>query len=188
MTTQKSAEDRLSGLAPVVDAQSRILILGTFPSQLSLKRGEYYANPQNQFWKIMENLFEIPAHSPYHERIRELQSEHIALWDVIRTCRRTGSSDAAIIDDEPNDLPGFLEHHPQLRYILLNGKRGFPWIRRFVKADQLPHHLVIECLPSTSPANARYTLEEKIRKWQILKDFVGQGGEQAAELVMQKEQ
>ena len=90
------ADNRKWGLPPVVGPDPRILVLGSFPSALSLEKEEYYANPRNQFFAIIESLISIKKDSPYQERISDLKERHIALWDVIQSCTRQGSSDTRI--------------------------------------------------------------------------------------------
>ena len=100
------------GLPPVTGSRPRVLILGSFPSVLSLERSEYYGNPKNRFWAIMEELFAIPAALPYAERCQRLTQEGIALWDVVRGCTRAGSADSRIRNPLPNDIAGFIRAHP----------------------------------------------------------------------------
>jgi TDG/mug DNA glycosylase family protein len=147
------------GLAPVSGRDPAILILGSYPSSLSLAKNEYYGNPQNQFWKIIESLLEIDHTIPYTSRIALLTEQRIALWDVIFTCTREGSADTAIRDPVPNDIRGFIEDHPTIRCIALNGNTAGRYFKTM--APGLPYII----LPSTSPANARMTLAQKTQSW-----------------------
>ncbi|WML67511.1 MAG: Hypoxanthine DNA glycosylase [Methanoregula sp. SKADARSKE-2] len=153
-----------TGLLPVLGDHPILLILGSFPSCLSLTQGEYYGNPQNQFWRIMEDLFSIPVTLPYAERIRQLERCHIALWDVVNSCTRTGSSDAKIRDPVFNDIPGLLKRYPTIRIIVCNGTTA----RRYVGQMKCIPVASIHTLPATSPANATVTIREKIERWRMV--------------------
>ncbi|MDP3564029.1 MAG: DNA-deoxyinosine glycosylase [Methanoregula sp.] len=154
-----------AGFPAVAGDTPRILILGSFPSVLSLRHTEYYGNPQNHFWKIMDQLFGINHLRPYRERIACLTGHRIALWDVVRTCTRAGSADEQIREPVFNDISGFLTAHPTVQLIVLNGSTAGRYYRRM----HLPHAIEHHILPSTSPANTRYTLAEKINAWQIVR-------------------
>jgi double-stranded uracil-DNA glycosylase len=151
----------MSGLHPVAGRGSRVLILGSFPSAISLAHGEYYGNPRNQFWRIMEEHFAIPAELPYPERIARLGDRRVALWDVIGTCERPGSADSRIRNPVPNDITGFARVHPSIRLIALNGSTAGRFYHRFV---EVPGLLAVT-LPSTSPAHAALTFAEKVERW-----------------------
>jgi double-stranded uracil-DNA glycosylase len=161
MTAGSSRTDRSlgAGLAPVTQENPAVLILGSYPSVQSLAKREYYGNPQNRFWAIMERIFGINRTLPYAARTARLAECHIALWDVLASCSREGSADATITDTVPNDIAGFLASHPSVRCIALNGTAA----GKFFARDITPVPVVV--LPSTSPANARLTLEEKTRIW-----------------------
>jgi double-stranded uracil-DNA glycosylase len=151
---------KLSGLPPVFDADARCLILGSFPSPASLAAGQYYAHPQNQFWRLVgDSLGEPLAGLPYAERLIRVRTHGIAIWDVYRTCRRDGALDSAIREAEDNRLDGLLGQAPWLRTVLFNGKTAARFAERF--ADR---GLAVRDLPSSSPA---YTLAygEKLRSW-----------------------
>jgi len=147
------------GLPPVTGRDPEILILGSFPSLMSLGKGEYYGNPKNQFWKIMEILFGIDPACPYTTRTTLLVEHHVALWDVLASCSRDGSMDSAIRDPVANDIRGFIAAHPTIRYIALNGTTAGRYFRR------LNPGLTGHVLPSTSPAYASMSLTEKARCW-----------------------
>jgi TDG/mug DNA glycosylase family protein len=147
------------GLAPIAGRDPQILILGSFPSRMSLEKGEYYGNPQNQFWKIMEQLFGIDPTLPYTVRTARLVEHRIALWDVLRFCSRNGSADTAIRNPAPNDIRGFVAAHPTVRCMVLNGSTAARYFKKMNPG--LPGRI----LPSTSPAYARMPLAEKARHW-----------------------
>jgi double-stranded uracil-DNA glycosylase len=179
---------RLTGLSPLVGESPRVLILGSFPSEISLSKKEYYANPRNRFWHVMEALLGIAAVLPYHVRTVKLKEKRIALWDVTKECEREGSDDAAIKNEAMNDIPGFLRDHPSVSVIILNGKRAAHiFHRQFHEGAPGPAGsrgrpggegalwtwipgIMIFTLPSTSPANARFGLPQLEDAWSILKE------------------
>jgi hypoxanthine-DNA glycosylase len=153
------------GLPPVQGISTEVLILGSFPSCQSLLHKEYYGNPQNHFWKIVEALFQIDRHLPYSVRTSRLTDHKIALWDVVSTCCRQGSADARIRSPVFNDLQGFFESCPSLRLVVLNGSTA----GRYYTMMKIPVPVPAVVLPSTSPANTRFTLGEKVRRWEIIR-------------------
>lgn len=159
MTPDRCRTGRPSGLAPVVGNNPRVLILGSYPSLQSLAKREYYGNPHNRFWTIVEQVFGIDRSLPYAARTAQLTGRGVALWDVLASCAREGSADVTIRDTVPNDIAGFLESHHTVRCIALNGTAA----GKFFVRNSCPVPAVV--LPSTSPANARLPLDEKIRIW-----------------------
>jgi TDG/mug DNA glycosylase family protein len=156
------------GLSPVTGSDPRILILGSFPSVLSLERQEYYGNPKNRFWAVMEEIFFIPLSLPYPERTALLTRQGIALWDVVASCERPGSADNQIKNPVPNDIAGFIRDHPMVQLVALNGGTAGRLYHRLAEVPGL--HCVV--LPSTSPANAAMPFREKVRAWEVLKKQV----------------
>jgi len=154
-----------AGFLPVTGDTPRVLILGSFPSVQSLRHSEYYGNPQNHFWKIMELLFAIDHLLPYRDRIEYLTGHHIALWDVVQSCTRRGSADDEIREPVFNDISGFFTAHPTVRLIVLNGTAA----GRYYRWMNMPPAIEKRVLPSTSPANTRYTLAEKVKAWEIVR-------------------
>ena len=155
----------LSGLDPVTGSAPRVLILGSFPSRISLAGREYYGNPKNQFWPVMERLFLITAGLGYPDRIAILTDNGVALWDVIRACKRAGSADSRIRNPLPNDIRKFVRTHPTIRLVALNGSTAGGYYERFNEIPGVPSVV----LPSTSPANARLPFAEKVRRWEAVK-------------------
>jgi TDG/mug DNA glycosylase family protein len=153
------------GLPPVHDELPEVVILGSFPSRQSLLKKEYYGNPRNHFWQIIEALFPIDHHLPYGVRTSRLVDHRIALWDVIWTCSREGSADARIQGPVFNDLAGFLVSFPTLHLVALNGSSA----GRYYHQLNIPASVPAVVLPSTSPANTRFTLKEKVRSWEIIR-------------------
>lgn len=160
------------GLPPVVGEEPGVLLLGSFPSEISLSRSEYYANPRNQAWRLLGALFGAHAELAYSLRIEKLKARRVALWDVFQSCEREGSSDSAINLRTAtfNDLPEFLEAHPSVRMIGLNGEKAFKAFKDRFAALESPR-LVIVPLPSSSPAHAAMTFLDKVAKWEVLQDF-----------------
>ncbi|MCX6696091.1 MAG: DNA-deoxyinosine glycosylase [Methanoregula sp.] len=161
------APERTPGLPPVTGTSPEVLVLGSFPSRQSLLRCEYYGNSRNHFWQIVNVLFLIDRDLPYATRIARLAAHHIALWDVIHSCRREGSADDRIRDPVKNDIAGFLATHPSVRLIALNGTAA----KKFYFAPKnLPESRIAAILlPSTSPANTRLSLAKKIQRWEIIR-------------------
>jgi TDG/mug DNA glycosylase family protein len=155
----------LTGLSPVIGNSPRVLILGSFPGRMSLSASEYYGNPRNHFWQIAGAVLGFDPALPYAARVAELMDHGIALWDVVHSCRREGSADLRIHDPVYNDLTGFLLIHPTIRSVALNGTAaGRFWHAATAHAASCPR-VTVMVLPSTSPANARLTLAEKVQRW-----------------------
>ena len=162
------ALERITGISPVTGSVPEVLILGSFPSIQSLIAGEYYGNPRNHFWQIAEAVLAIDRTLPYATRVAQLAGRGIALWDVIHTCRREGSADMRIRDPVYNDLPGFLTAHPTIRLVVLNGTAAGRFWHTATGSSPLPVWTSVLILPSTSPANARIPIAEKIRNWEVI--------------------
>ncbi|AGA35194.1 G:T/U mismatch-specific uracil/thymine DNA-glycosylase [Thioalkalivibrio nitratireducens DSM 14787] len=159
----------LTSLPPVLRADTRLLILGSFPGVASLQAGQYYAHPRNQFWPILGDLLGEPLHDrDYSERIGYLLERRIGLWDVYATCVRPGSLDSSIRDAVPNDLGTLLRQAPRLRMIVHNGAES---ARRMREVKALG--IAAWRLPSTSPANARLGYHAKRSLWREALDAAG---------------
>lgn len=156
----------LKGLPFEPGGTPRVLILGSFPSPLSLEAGEYYANPRNQFWDIIESQLGISKRLPYAEKLAGLMSNHIGLWDVIFSCERRGAMDNAIRNAIPNDIPLFLHHHPTIRVVIANGTTAGRYLGKF--SAEFHSDVRVHTLPSTSPANARTSFSKKLRAWEVV--------------------
>ncbi len=166
---------KLTGLPPIAPDRPRILILGSMPGGESLRQQRYYAHPRNAFWKIMARFLGFDETSldslDYAHRTRKLKQHHIALWDVLKHCERQGSLDSAIqpASEEPNDLAGFLRDHDRIKTVLFNGGKAEKSFNRHIR-PQLHHshaaNIQFFRLPSSSPANAQLTFEEKYAIWQ----------------------
>jgi double-stranded uracil-DNA glycosylase len=169
------ATERLS-LLPVAAETARVLVLGSMPGNESLRRFEYYAHPGNRFWRLIEDEVGVARSSPYHDRIAALKDAGIALWDVLRYCRREGSLDHSIeiATEEPNDLLGFLRTHRSISTIALNGRKAAVTYYRLLAAhvdSAFAGRMKVFELPSTSPANTRFTYEALRREWKDVLDM-----------------
>lgn len=160
------------GFAPVEPTRARTLILGTLPSAESIRRGEYYAHPRNAFWPIMGELFGAGRDLPYPERLNKLAARGVMLWDVLRAAYRPGSLDSAIHPRwlVPNDIPGLLERHPELKVIAFNGGPAEHLFHRHVakKCRGFLDGVELVRLPSTSPAHASKSAGEKLGVWKAI--------------------
>ena len=151
----------LQGLPPIIDARARVLILGSFPSTASLAAQQYYAHPQNQFWRILgEVIGQSLKEMDYPARLVAVQAAGIAIWDIYASCERAGSLDTAIRDAIPNDLAALRKSAPALRRICFNGRTA---ARRIREVEAMGFE--VEVLPSTSPAHAGMSFEQKLARW-----------------------
>lgn len=161
--------NHLQCLAPIVPARPELLILGSLPGRKSLEMQQYYAHPQNAFWKLIAGIFGAGSSLPYEQKVKILTARHIALWDVLAAAERPGSLDSSIVhaSAEANDFATFYRAHPHIRRVLFNGR----------KAEELYGRLVLprvsaefagmryRCMPSTSPAHAGMTFAKKLDSW-----------------------
>jgi hypoxanthine-DNA glycosylase len=158
----------VQGFAPIADAKARVLILGSMPGKASIAAGRYYAHAQNLFWGILGDVTGAAPSASYAARTRALKSSGIALWDVLASCVREGSLDAAIDDasSRPNDFAAFYRAHPAITQVFFNGAKAEACYRRQVlpalAGAQARSHAR---LPSTSPANASMSRAYKHRVW-----------------------
>ena len=159
----------LQGLPPIAGRGARLLVLGSFPGVASLEAQQYYAHPRNHFWPILSALWAVDLVAmSYRARVAEARRRGLALWDVYAACRREGSLDTAIEDAAPNDLAALVVRLPSLRAIAHNGGESARAMR-LTRALGLPVHR----LPSTSPANASWSLERKLAAWRAVFDAAG---------------
>lgn len=156
----------LSGLAPVIDAQVRILVLGSFPGAASLAAGQYYAHPRNQLWRLLSAVLDDDLASlPYQERLPRLLAHRVGLWDVLGACERQGSLDSAIRNPAANDFERLRVLCPLLETVGFNGQASGKFASQFKAAG---YRTVV--LPSTSPAHASLSFEQKLASWSSLTD------------------
>jgi len=164
--------------APVSSPQARVLILGSMPGKRSLEMQQYYAHPQNAFWRIMAELFDFDPDQPYLARMEHLRNWGVALWDVLAACTRESSLDSDIVESSiiANDFPAFLSQHPLIGHIYCNGARSFQSFLRHVRPELSDKKLEIPVirLPSTSPAHAAMDFQAKLDAWSIISDSIDQ--------------
>jgi hypoxanthine-DNA glycosylase len=154
----------LTGLAPVIAPDTRIIILGSFPGAASLAAQQYYAHPRNQFWKLVGALVDEDLYGlPYAERLPRLLAHRIGLWDVLAACEREGSLDAAIRKPAANDFERLHRLCPQLETVGFNGQASGKFAAQF---DQAGYRTVV--LPSSSPAHMALSFEQKLERWRAL--------------------
>ena len=152
-------------IEPVFDKNSKILILGSFPSVKSREQMFFYGHPQNRFWKVISKIFNSDFPNTIEEKKQLLLNNHIAVWDVIASCDINGSSDSSIKNVIPNDLTVIL-NIADIRKIIVNGKTAEKYYNKYIK-KQINREAI--CLPSTSPANAVRSLDDLINEWKTIK-------------------
>ena len=156
---------KISSFPPIINNESKILILGSIPGVKSLEMQQYYAHPQNKFWKIICEIFNEEFTTDYTERIKILEKYHVALWDVIDTCERKGSLDSEIRNEEANKIEELLQNFPNIKAIFCNGQKSYKNLQKILgKKFRMP----IIVLPSTSPANAGLSYFDKLKSWYII--------------------
>ena len=155
------AEQLVHPFPPLFNSESRVLILGSFPSVKSREAQFFYGHPQNRFWKLIPRLFDMPEPQTIEEKKALILSYHLALWDTIRSCTITGSSDSSIKDAVPNDLRVILDNSCVER-IFCNGAVSYNLYQKYTYPIT---HIKAQKLPSSSPANAAWTLDRLTEAW-----------------------
>jgi hypoxanthine-DNA glycosylase len=159
----------LQGLAPVIGRRTRLVVLGSFPSEASLAAQQYYAHPRNQFWPLLSALWGLDLRAaPYAKRLAAVRARGLGIWDVYAACRREGSLDSAIEAPQLNDLASLRRRAPGLVALAHNGgesARSMAITRQF--------GLPVWRLPSTSPANASWSFERKLAAWRAAFESAG---------------
>ena len=162
------------GFPPIAKRDAKVLILGSMPGQRSLAKNQYYAHPRNAFWPIICALFNANEGLNYARRKALLRNNKIALWDVLKRCYRPGSLDAKIDPAglEPNDFAPFFVRHVYINTVFFNGKKAARLFRQYVlqRLNGQYANLRYEMLPSTSPAYAAMTMQQKLLKWRLIRD------------------
>jgi TDG/mug DNA glycosylase family protein len=152
---------QLRGLPPILDAQARVLILGSFPSPASLAAGQYYAHKQNQFWRILAAVLDQPlVEMEYAAKQAAVKAAGIAIWDVYAECERAGALDSAIRNGVPNDFAALRKSAVAVRHVCFNGQAAGKFVPELTA---LGFETLV--LPSTSPANASWSFERKLAAW-----------------------
>ncbi|MFN0152372.1 MAG: DNA-deoxyinosine glycosylase [bacterium] len=162
---------RCHSLPPIASRDAWVLVLGTMPGRVSLRERQYYAHPQNAFWKIAAEIFGFDASSDYSARVASLEVHGVAVWDVLKSCTRASSLDSDIDMSTivPNDFKRFFARQPRIRRVCFNGAKAAALYLRHVQ-PHLREALALEHvrLPSTSPANASISRAEKLREWRAI--------------------
>ena len=153
---------------PVYDKDSKILILGSFPSVKSREQGFYYGHARNRFWKVLSVLLSCEEPTSIEEKKQMLLNNHIAVWDTIASCTIEGSSDSSIKNVVPTDLSIILSEAPDLQ-IFCNGATSHQYYRKY--QEKLIGRQAIR-LPSTSPANAAWSLERLKNEWNMIREYL----------------
>ena len=159
----------LQSFPPIIDARATRLILGSMPGAASLLANQYYANPQNAFWRIMAEFTGVASDAAYPERVRALQAATVALWDVLQSCERPGSLDSSIRRDSEvaNDFATFFAQHPNITQVFFNGGAAEACFKRHCTSLLRDPRLSFQRLPSTSPAHASLRFEQKLAAWRV---------------------
>ena len=152
---------------PLYNKDSKILVLGSFPSVKSREQMFFYGHPQNRFWKVVSAVFECDEPETIEEKKQFLLKNGIALWDVIASCEIEGSSDSSIKNVKVNDISTILKE-ADIKQIFVNGKAAEKYFKKYTKA-QINREEV--CLPSTSPANAAWSVDRLVQKWKLLRSI-----------------
>lgn len=170
---------KIAGFPPLAQPAARILILGSMPGKASLAAGEYYAHPRNAFWPILGELVGAHPGLTYPERRQILLDNGIAVWDVLKSCRRQSSLDADIEKSSmiANDFAEFFAAHPGIKRVFFNGATAELSFRRHVATAIDISHLQFQRLPSTSPAHAALSYRQKLQIWHIILEHLGVCGE-----------
>lgn len=152
---------------PISNPETEILILGTLPGDRSLENGEYFAHPGNRFWKIIAGITNNPVPEGYSQKLDLLEITGIGVWNVLHKARRKGSLDAAIQDEIPNDIHGFIAKHKKLKVIGFDGQKAEALFNKYFSRRS---DLKYVTLPGCSAANARFDLEALCDKWKGILD------------------
>ncbi len=163
------AAERKRGFPPVVDAHTRLLVLGSLPGEASLAAGQYYGHPRNAFWRLLEGVLDetlVPL--PYDQRLAALLRHGVGLWDVVAEAERRGSLDAAILNPAANDLLTLVRSLPDLRAVAFNGGTAAKLGQRLLAP--VADRLILIALPSSSPAHAAQSLADKALAWSRLRN------------------
>ena len=169
--------DQVQSFEPVIGRRPRIIILGSMPGVASLEAVQYYAHPRNAFWPIMAELFAIDHRASYLERIQQVTRLPLILWDTLQSCHRPGSLDSNIDANSvrANDFPRLLQRYSEIRAILFNGATSEKYFKQLVVPQLVEHHdIELLRMPSTSPAHAGMSFDQKLDAWRQLLEFIDQ--------------
>ncbi len=170
-TFYKIRENEIVGLVPVIDENSKVLILGTMPGVESLKQQAYYSHSRNLFWQLIGEITNGQVPVEYEDKKKYLLKNNIAIWDICKACIREGSLDSNISSETPNDIRTFIDEHPNIKTIAFNGKEA---AKLFGKHIGNINGINLIVLPSTSPANAGVSWDVKVKEWNKLKPIINE--------------
>jgi hypoxanthine-DNA glycosylase len=151
---------------PIINKNSKVLILGTMPGIKSLEENEYYGNKRNAFWPILYRLFDEEITENYDKKKKFILKHKLALWDTLKLCYREGSLDAKIKNEAPNAIDKLINNYNSINYIIFNGKGSEKFYKRYFEPISEINYIT---LPSTSPANAQKSFNEKFKEWAIIR-------------------
>jgi len=165
---------------PVIDERARVLVLGSMPGTASLEKFQYYGHPRNYFWPIVYRLLgaELDLDLEYEQRLAFAQQHHIALWDVIAACKREGSLDINIKEEQPNDIPALLRRYPAIKCLAFNGSKAYETFQRaFMRNDETDAAMsgIVQLkLPSTSPVPTprMRNIEDRLEEWRAVVPYL----------------
>jgi len=163
---------------PVIDERARVLVLGSMPGTASLEKFQYYGHPRNYFWPIVYRLLGVELDQEYEQRLAFAQDHHIALWDVIAMCKREGSLDMNIKEEQPNDIPSLLRRYPAIECLAFNGSKAYETFQRaFMREhehDAVMSGVIQLKLPSTSPVPTprMRNIEDRLAEWRAVVPFL----------------
>ncbi|MDO4763076.1 MAG: DNA-deoxyinosine glycosylase [Flavobacteriaceae bacterium] len=161
-------QKRIQSFPPKIYQDSKVLILGSIPGVKSLERQEYYAHPQNQFWKLMFHILGEEFSENYNEKLDLLKRNKIALWDTIESCEREGSLDAKIKNEIANSIVHLLQNYPNINVIFCNGQKSYKNLLKQIDSPRVP----VLLMPSTSPLHT-VSFEEKRQQWAKILEYLG---------------
>jgi hypoxanthine-DNA glycosylase len=160
----------VTSFQPIIDSNTRVLILGSMPGVQSLKEQRYYANNRNQFWRIIYSIFETSVELDYDKRILFIKKKGIGLWDVLYSCSRPGSLDSNIKNEKVNDFENLFRTYPNIKVVLFNGSKAFEVFRKNIGFERFRLITFLK-LPSTSPAHTKL-FDQKLKEWTIISNFL----------------
>lgn len=164
----------LHSFEPIIGRQPKVLILGSMPGVKSLQDQQYYAHPRNTFWPIMGELFSIKWSDSYVQRVEQVKQLPVIIWDVLQSCQREGSLDSNIRSDQlqANAIPQLLLDNPTLVLIVFNGATAEKMFKQHLGSQiSHPERYTLLRLPSTSPAHAGKSFEQKLIEWAAIRQF-----------------
>lgn len=166
----------IHSFAPIEPPKAKILVLGSMPGKASLRAQQYYAHPRNAFWTIWSRLLAFDPQLPYAQKVAQIKASGVGVWDVLAACTRSSSLDSDIIESSivPNDFVLWFERQPQTQAIFCNGAKAFDSYNKYIIAQLAPDYMALPVirLPSTSPAYASKTLDEKYADWSAVNNYL----------------